>query len=389
MLRYYNNPSVDKTFSYIEAVKKYKGPSVKKYDEQFGSEEKESEQKSGGSGSRRPQLSSLVDICLTQIANNFEKHLKTTVPVIQSSSGESYNKYTSAELEHKLISKLIERDTLASQAKNALGNYAIGMDEKTNTNTNTKPIDLEVSASYIHNDDYWKYCCEKKESWNNVNPIFHGLTYKQTFFELYCQELLENFDPIKDKENDLYDALNSSEDFVFNLTLRQLPSHMDLQQVFKRLPNLSKLSLTYGIRRVGIDYERALFGLKILDAENLAKCIKATDVLTSLELPCNLMDDQLLTILMAGLINNNTVTNLDLSHNKITNNGARLISKLLGRNSVLSTLNLADNQIHAEGGKFIGRALKHNESLIELNLSLNRLTDDGGRALIDGISKNK
>ena len=66
----------------------------------------------------------------------------------------------------------------------------------------------------------------------------------------------------------------------------------------------------------------------------------------------NLIDDDLLRMLMTGLVKNNTITCLDMSHNKITNHGARLVSKLLGENSVLTALNLSDNQIHVEGGRF-------------------------------------
>ena len=72
-------------------------------------------------------------------------------------------------------------------------------------------------------------------------------------------------------------------------------------------------------------YERSLFGMKISDADHLKQCIKTTDVLTTLLLPCNLLDDDLLRQLMGGLINNATITHLDLSHNKITNHGARCL----------------------------------------------------------------
>ncbi|RYY81073.1 hypothetical protein EON63_16270 [archaeon] len=43
-----------------------------------------------------------------------------------------------------------------------------------------------------------------------------------------------------------------------------------------------------------------------------------------------MIDDDLLRMLMTGLIKNTTITYLDMSHNKITNHGARLLSKLLG-----------------------------------------------------------
>ena len=51
-------------------------------------------------------------------------------------------------------------------------------------------------------------------------------------------------------------------------------------------------------------YERSLFGMKISDAMSLSKCVRATDTLSSLCLPCNVMDDDLLRMLMTGLVHN-------------------------------------------------------------------------------------
>ena len=182
--------------------------------------------------------------------------------------------------------------------------------------------------------------------------------------------------------------IKASEDYVFSLGLQQLLSHIDLELVFKYLPNLSNLELTYGVRKIGMKYERSLFGMKISDAMSLAKCVKATDTLTSLVLPCNMIDDDLLRMLMTGLVHNQTITHLDLSHNKITNHGVRLLSKIIGSKSVVMSLNLCDNQIHKDGGKYLGRALKRNDSLIDLNLRLNRLDDEGGRMLFEGLRNN-
>jgi hypothetical protein len=84
----------------------------------------------------------------------------------------------------------------------------------------------------------------------------------QLFFERFLQEQLEAFDPKLHDIDTLCRQLESGEDYVFNLCVKQLLSHLDLSHVFSRLPNLSKLELTYGVKQIGMDYERALFGMK-------------------------------------------------------------------------------------------------------------------------------
>ncbi len=182
--------------------------------------------------------------------------------------------------------------------------------------------------------------------------------------------------------------LEAGEDCTFSLSVGQLLSHLDWEIVFSRLPNLAAVTATYGVRGVGMRYNRALMGMKVTDAMSLAKCLKATQTLTYLSLPRNLIDDDLLRLLITGMIHNQTVTHLDLSHNKITEFGVRLLTRLLGSDSVIMTLDLGDNQIRSEGGAYIGAALTENESLVELNLKLNRLQDEGGQALLSALLGN-
>jgi hypothetical protein len=89
---------------------------------------------------------------------------------------------------------------------------------------------------------------------------------------------------------------------VFSLRISQLLSHIDIEQVTKMLPNLTKLDLTYGVKQIGMKYERMLFGMKISDATSIAKAIKDSETLITLVLSNNLLDDDLLRMLMTGLI---------------------------------------------------------------------------------------
>lgn len=282
-------------------------------------------------------------------------------------------------------------------------------------------LDPRVGAVYVHDEGYWKRCClGEGEDYNDERTITsnnglgggeepksrgigrsrckilaHGLTWKQLYFETHLQSRLENFDPSVESLDSLIEEVKTYQDYVFTLHFEQLPSHIEIHRVCSILKNLCRLEICYGINRIGMRYDRMLFGMKISDASSLANSIKDSGsggggmgCLTSVILANNLIDDDLLRMLMTGLYKSTTVTHLDVSHNKITNHGVRLLAKLLGTKSVLTSLNVADNQIHAEGGRYLGRALRSNDSLSDLNLRLNRLTDEGGRMLLEGLRDN-
>jgi len=40
-----------------------------------------------------------------------------------------------------------------------------------------------------------------------------------------------------------------------------------MEIIFKLLPNLSDLTITFGAKHVGMEYESSLFGMKMVDAE--------------------------------------------------------------------------------------------------------------------------
>lgn len=158
--------------------------------------------------------------------------------------------------------------------------------------------------------------------------------------------------------------------------------------VFKNLPNLSYLTITYGAKHVGMDYERPLFGMKMSDAKIFSDCLRQTQNLVFLSMPGNLIDDDLISILIKGLMLNKTISQIDLSHNKISNSGARKLAKYLLSSKILTHMNLSDNSIHYEGSRYLAQALKVNKSLRHLNLKLNRIDDKGGAKLCTDLLNN-
>lgn len=175
---------------------------------------------------------------------------------------------------------------------------------------------------------------------------------------------------------------------VFCLIITQLKD-FNIKTLFRYLPNLSHLTITFGAKHVEMEYERQLFGMKMSEAQVFRECIKNTTTLTYLALPGNLIDDDLMTILTKGLMLNKTITQLDLSHNKIGSSGARKIAKYVLMSKILTHLNLCDNQLNYEASRFLCQALRNNSSLIYLNLKLNRLDDKAGSKMCIDLLDSK
>ena len=247
-------------------------------------------------------------------------------------------------------------------------------------------LPLEVTGPLIDDEGYWKRC--SVERWDNCQISDHGSSWKRCYFERNLTDFLESFDPVKHDTEELTRTLAVSKDYVFSLRIKQFLSHLDMEMLFQNVPTLCNLEMTFGVKEIGMEYERSLFGMKMSDVTSLQKALKVTETLTILSLPCNLLDDNTMRILAQGLAENSTITALDLSHNKIADRGVKAIAKLLNDKSVIISLNLSDNHVHADGGKYFGRVLKVNSSLETLNLRLNRLGDEGGKMLLEGMAEN-
>eukprot|EP00929_Paragymnodinium_shiwhaense_P117965 TRINITY_DN8946_c0_g2_i1.p1 TRINITY_DN8946_c0_g2~~TRINITY_DN8946_c0_g2_i1.p1 ORF type:complete len:556 (-),score=182.22 TRINITY_DN8946_c0_g2_i1:185-1852(-) len=251
---------------------------------------------------------------------------------------------------------------------------------------------LPEAASRISDENYWKRRTQAKHRTAQVEK--HGNSWKQTYLELELQESLEKLtidfgdQSLADLEA-LRQQVMASRLHVFQLKIGQFPSHIDLSFLFDTLPALCSFAITYGNRRLGMDYERAMFGMKISDAQYLARNIRVSQTLVSLALPCNMIDDELVKVLMGGLSYGHMLTHLDLSHNKIGDRGARRLASMLDPDYCLQTLDLSDNQIHANGCMHLGAHLAENETCQDLNLRLNRCEDNGVSHLFQDLCVNK
>lgn len=132
-------------------------------------------------------------------------------------------------------------------------------------------LPITITARNIDFEFYWEKKC--KNEMKNCRKEDHGNSYKQAYIERKIQKLLEDH---KDEASipELKKELSAARFEVFCLRISQLLSHLDMTIVFNNLPNLSYLTLTYGAKHVGMEYERPLFGMKMSDAHTLSNCVK-------------------------------------------------------------------------------------------------------------------
>ena len=154
-------------------------------------------------------------------------------------------------------------------------------------------LPLDVTGPLIDDEPYWQRCASAR--WDNCQISDHGSSWKRLYFERNLADFLEAFDPKEQDTEDLTRTLAVSKDYIFSLHVKQFLSHLDLEMLFQNVPTLCHLDMTYGVKSIGMDYERTLFGMKLLDVTSLAKALRVTETLTILSLPCNLRDSMLKT----------------------------------------------------------------------------------------------
>ncbi|GAX76195.1 hypothetical protein CEUSTIGMA_g3639.t1 [Chlamydomonas eustigma] len=251
------------------------------------------------------------------------------------------------------------------------------------------PIDLplELAGTAIIDEEYWKRRCLSR--WKNMEAAPHAGSWKQLYFEKNLEDAMEQYDAALNNMDDLKRLMTYSRKFIQTVRLRQLPSHMDLTDMFECMINSpSALAVHYSLKNVGMEYDRSLFGMKLADCRTLAKCLEKSETLTYLDLSNNGLDDDKVRMLASGLVENLSITHLNLSHNKVADRGVRALAKLLDSKSVITMLELQDNQIHVEGAKSLARAFKSNQALVSVNLRLNRMGDEGCKVVCDALKSN-
>jgi hypothetical protein len=128
---------------------------------------------------------------------------------------------------------------------------------------------VPILAQHVEHEFFWEKKCKELE---NCRPEDHGGSFKQAYIELYVQKLIEGF-RAEGNLGDLEYQLSSVRFDVFKLEITELLSHLSMEVLFRHLPNLTDLCITFGAKHVGMEYESSLFGMKMVDAEVFKDCI--------------------------------------------------------------------------------------------------------------------
>ena len=111
---------------------------------------------------------------------------------------------------------------------------------------------ITTTARNIDHEFYWEEKCKKEMK--NIKQEMHGGSFKQAFIETHIQRLLENFKSAS-SEKEIIKDLESAKYDVFCLVINQLKD-FNIKTLFKYLPNLTYLTLTFGAKHVDMEYER-------------------------------------------------------------------------------------------------------------------------------------
>lgn len=276
-------------------------------------------------------------------------------------------------------------------------------------------LPLSVVASRILDEDYWQRRCSV--TWQGpVDISQYAGSWKRMFFENYVQRLVENFVPRLTDPEAFFEEVKVAGPFVVRLDIRQLlppvkrklqtdtgseeeewpededpvmtRDHLRISRLAPFLSSLEELRITYGVEHCGMNFDWNLFRFTVNDCAWLTEFVGHSPMLRSLTIHRSRVDDVRMLMLVEGLTNHASLTELCLAHNILRDDGARIIGRWVDRNELIQTVDLQNNEIGTEGGLALAYCLTHNTSLRTLNLRLNLVKDGGARAFARALALN-
>ena len=274
-------------------------------------------------------------------------------------------------------------------------------------------LPLKVTALLIHDEGYWRRCCQNR--WKVCNVDNYGGSWKRMYFERNLEHIIEYFVPDKTDPTELVETLELSSDFVIKLDVGQfLPpvsensrafeyldsgsdvasdveheyDHFNIVPVLKQLNKLQELHFTYSVRDCGMNFEWNMFHFTKKDCQRLCEAVKDCHSLKVLHVHRSKLNDEKVRVLVTHLMDHPNIEEIDFSHNTIGDRGAKVICKLITSHDRIKKLNLCNNVIRVVGGQALAHALVKTNVLKTLNLRLNRIGDEGGLNLCKALTRN-
>lgn len=259
-------------------------------------------------------------------------------------------------------------------------------------------LPLEVAVPRIAAESYWKECCEARFSLgqlpevtktNRLVPPAKG-GWRRVYLERDLEDFLMNL-KIEFSTQDaaaLQHKLALCAQYIYSLRLHRQRAHIDLVDLFSKIPHLESFSVSYGVLTAKDAMSPDMIGMKQADAVMLQKVLRTSQSLVHLSLRECGVDDVLGLAICSGLVKNKSLQVLDLSHNRIGNSTAHALELLLHNGDTLKEVNLANNDIRDSGAVMLSRGLRGNGGLQLLDLRVNRIDTAGGIALLGALAEN-
>lgn len=135
-------------------------------------------------------------------------------------------------------------------------------------------------APNIDQESFWQRACKNRweSSHKSINIEHHGRSWKVAYLERYMEEFLTNLSGADDpnKKLILQTELRATSSWIHTLNIQGIHSvnEIDIDFICKSLPLLTSLSLAYGAKTSGMEYNKQANGMKLTEAANLGEAIK-------------------------------------------------------------------------------------------------------------------
>ena len=128
------------------------------------------------------------------------------------------------------------------------------------------------------------------------------------YIERHLSETIENLDPTRMTAAEFEELVKICAPHTVRLTVGQILTRVDLQKLISTLNRLVELRVTFTVRKVGMDFDWSLFGMRLEDTQQIAAGLRVTQSLAALSLPRCMINDDGVRALSEGIAANATLT---------------------------------------------------------------------------------